>query len=383
MLFPQRLAVLVGLREVILAQQFDMDSTLQYSELVPDVMGLSNRQMSAVEAFDPAVIDADLAEWEAKVAPGNRAVPACPADCNTVGLQPDAWAVFRDASDLKLCNKTLLLDLAVFTVAHDQQEANAIRACSADQSLSSAKPARRQSGNKSCIPASEVDISVPVQLKASGSATMGPSVSEPLFTAGRQIASYLGQVEADCDTSALSRFAITPDNAVIGVYVGAQAHRQGITAQFVDKVLSGIATNEMSEGFVAEICMQGGVRLGADYVVGIAASTKPDGLRIVQNAVRQWSNGTCLTTGSPTNPLASLSLRIPTSVDKNSTLMASNTTLASTGNDRAATKRAECRYIRVASGDSCAALASKCGISGADFTKYNPSSTLCSSLREG
>jgi hypothetical protein len=34
--------------------------------------------------------------------------------------------------------------------------------------------------------------------------------------------------------------------------------------------------------------------------------------------------------------------------------------------------RADCKYVAVASGDGCASLATKCGISGSDFTKYNP-----------
>lgn len=42
-----------------------------------------------------------------------------------------------------------------------------------------------------------------------------------------------------------------------------------------------------------------------------------------------------------------------------------------------------CTYILVNSGDSCASLATRCKISAADFTKYNPSSTLCSTLAIG
>lgn len=45
--------------------------------------------------------------------------------------------------------------------------------------------------------------------------------------------------------------------------------------------------------------------------------------------------------------------------------------------------RADCTTATVVSGDSCGSLASKCGISGDDFTKYNPSSTLCSTLQVG
>ncbi|KAJ4248494.1 hypothetical protein NW762_012832 [Fusarium torreyae] len=42
--------------------------------------------------------------------------------------------------------------------------------------------------------------------------------------------------------------------------------------------------------------------------------------------------------------------------------------------------RAECKTTRVESGDSCAKLASRCGISASDFTKYNPGSKFCSEL---
>ncbi|KAL7929500.1 hypothetical protein V8C35DRAFT_315430 [Trichoderma chlorosporum] len=38
---------------------------------------------------------------------------------------------------------------------------------------------------------------------------------------------------------------------------------------------------------------------------------------------------------------------------------------------------AVCTYILVQSGDSCASLATRCGITAADFTKYNPNSSLC------
>jgi hypothetical protein len=39
-----------------------------------------------------------------------------------------------------------------------------------------------------------------------------------------------------------------------------------------------------------------------------------------------------------------------------------------------------CSYIFVQPGDSCGALASRCGISGAQFTQYNPGSNFCSRL---
>lgn len=42
-----------------------------------------------------------------------------------------------------------------------------------------------------------------------------------------------------------------------------------------------------------------------------------------------------------------------------------------------------CSYVLVVSGDSCATLASECGITAAELSQYNPSSTLCSTLAIG
>ncbi|KAH8811545.1 glycoside hydrolase family 18 protein [Xylogone sp. PMI_703] len=44
---------------------------------------------------------------------------------------------------------------------------------------------------------------------------------------------------------------------------------------------------------------------------------------------------------------------------------------------------ATCSTVQVVSGGSCASLAARCGISPANFTSYNPSSTLCSTLTPG
>lgn len=43
-------------------------------------------------------------------------------------------------------------------------------------------------------------------------------------------------------------------------------------------------------------------------------------------------------------------------------------------------KRADCRYISVVSGDGCASLATKCGITPAQFTSFNPQLS-CSTLQ--
>lgn len=46
-------------------------------------------------------------------------------------------------------------------------------------------------------------------------------------------------------------------------------------------------------------------------------------------------------------------------------------------------RRGDCTTQTVVSGDGCGTLASKCGISASDFTKYNPDPNLCSTLAVG
>ncbi|KAJ5131499.1 uncharacterized protein N7515_007538 [Penicillium bovifimosum] len=45
--------------------------------------------------------------------------------------------------------------------------------------------------------------------------------------------------------------------------------------------------------------------------------------------------------------------------------------------------RGECRTEKVRPGDICGEIATRCGISGADFTKYNSAKGFCSNLKPG
>jgi chitinase len=46
-------------------------------------------------------------------------------------------------------------------------------------------------------------------------------------------------------------------------------------------------------------------------------------------------------------------------------------------------RRANCRTITVVSGDGCGSLASRCKITAANFTKFNPGANFCSTLVPG
>lgn len=89
----------------------------------------------------------------------------------------------------------------------------------------------------------------------------------------------------------------------------------------------------------------------------------------IQEAVRTWTNAGCLGNKDLT-PLN----KVPVGFLVSSVLSDSSAIA------RSLDPRAECRDIQVFAGDSCPSLATQCGISVADLTRYNPGSDFCTSL---
>jgi hypothetical protein len=69
----------------------------------------------------------------------------------------------------------------------------------------------------------------------------------------------------------------------------------------------------------------------------------------------------------------------PQSASANQTNLNATDTIHQVNSSRVE-KRADGKAIQVVSGDFCASLSSRCGIRGADFTKYNPKQNLYSTL---
>lgn len=146
----------------------------------------------------------------------------------------------------------------------------------------------------------------------------------------------------------------------------------------VQEFIDHVQTQGISGKTLVQLC---GSNRDSDYAFGIVAD-RSSNLPSVQNAVRTWSDANCVGEYEGAKSLASsIWLTAPFPVP------ASNITLptevAHTGRVRRLQARATCKTIQVAAGDSCVSLATKCGISGADFTKYNSASTLCSTLQPG
>jgi hypothetical protein len=179
------------------------------------------------------------------------------------------------------------------------------------------------------------------------------------------------------------------------LYIGAALGKPTI-ASAINALGSRIrARASVSNRIITQLCGSGPERM---FGIAIGASAE---LAVLQSTALAWSKGTCAVdkdletigdlkgvkvfevAGAPTaagsnnnknNNNNTLSIDIITSVTMG---FASRQRLARRSQlDRGAT----CRYLQVVAGDTCDTLASRCGISAADFYKYNPAADLCATL---
>jgi GH18 family chitinase len=159
--------------------------------------------------------------------------------------------------------------------------------------------------------------------------------------------------------------------ATIGLYIGQGLLNQGLSDSALALLHDKLGNLNMSTPSLAmQLC---GPDYDSTHIFGVAVASNGT-FGSIQDAVRTWANGTCLSFSGSTQLSGQAMFTTPL-LRANDTANANSTISA-----RRLEPRAECRTIQVVSGDSCGTLASRCGISGADFMKYNPGSSFCSTL---
>ncbi|RYP18469.1 hypothetical protein DL765_003923 [Monosporascus sp. GIB2] len=157
----------------------------------------------------------------------------------------------------------------------------------------------------------------------------------------------------------------TVSDTTVGVYVGADLLNPSVAKNFFGPFLGMLYSVGIADSTAALIQVCEG-RTG-DQILGLIAAASAN-FATVHNAVRQWSNGTCVDTSSYAETLQHNSTTIatikptiaPTPVRSNTTVStapsASNSTVR-----RILQARADCRAIDVKSGNGCGDLVSRCG----------------------
>ncbi|KAK5654618.1 hypothetical protein OQA88_6939 [Cercophora sp. LCS_1] len=330
------------------------------SQWLTAAVGLAN--LAETAAFTPPVGTADYIK--------PRAVDACPQRCTEVGANTINWPVYPNLNMVK-CRQTVFLDFSLYDLVDDVGSNHRIQACSSFGADFYKEPSEKPLGPIGTSNSTSVEFEVGWWNEGFGLARAG------IYSLVQQMREYLGHVNSAGDAP----FALygRSGQATIGIFIGQGLLRDSIGESALRIFRDNFdALNVATPSLAMQLCSPGD---SSTRIFGVAVSSNGT-FSIVQNAIQSWANATCLSFPAGPEPntrrfpgTATFATRLPAPV-----LHGTGTGGWSNSTGPLA-KRAECRTVQVASGDGCAQLAEKCGITGAKFTEYNPSSTLCSTLK--
>ncbi|KAL4898449.1 hypothetical protein BDV59DRAFT_197356 [Aspergillus ambiguus] len=301
----------------------------------------------------------------------------CPSGCVEAGPSPHNWTLYPRLGRLAMCNQTMLLDFSLFTPLRQDES---VRACTANATeLLDAAIARNTTSNASCLPSGSV-TQLRVSLQLAFNQTRTPATVADFDAAAQQLAAALSQRNS---SECIDTTAFAYSNAVaLGLFAGSGVG--DVPAAVLQQLLAKIKTSGfVGSSAVVQLCAKDG--RSSKYSFGIVVSGERD-VYLVQDAVAAWASGECITTFDDAEDWLDITLSVPSLVGNTTADSVSTTTTTTAGNSTVRAtlhERALCSTIQVVSGDSCKSLAAECGISASDFDKYNPGSTLCSTLVPG
>jgi hypothetical protein len=261
----------------------------------------------------------------------------------------------------------MLLNFAVNNPIRNQANPGLL-ACSlsADDTLTSAKEA----ADTKLYTAKDVELEV---------ASRGDAASQ--YIPHAEAAAKLVKSQFDNAGGINTTIAFGYSNGVaLGAYIGsAIASDNGILASFLGK----LSKRELStSGSMMQVC---DASRSSAYTVGVvseANSNNKEALSVVQETLAAWNRGECVQ-GYKNSRKSKITVGEVVRPSGNSSHISSHAKAHAKKSHSGLHSRADCRTIQLTTEHSCTELAATCGISPADFTKYNPSSTLCGNLQKG
>ncbi|SPO01630.1 related to RF2 protein [Cephalotrichum gorgonifer] len=321
------------------------------------------------------------------VATAPRVIDFCPERCAVSGPRTGNWSVYPNFKRIKRCEQTMFYDFSVYDPVDDPETNHRIWACSSFGSDFDNMPSEAVAPNL-VESASPIDVEFELGWWQEGFGLAKPAIRSLV----RQLREYI-----DHGHGASHRPFILygrSGQATVGIYIGQGLVNQGISASALRNFQDSFDTLDVTTPSLAmQLC---GPSYDSARTFGIAVTSNGT-FAPIQNAILSWANATCLsflgsTTFSSlatfTTPLLSGGTLANSTLTTNSTVRARHRTHARSLETHAKVlgtsgkflqARADCRTVQVDSGEGCAELAVKCGISGADFTKYNPD--ICGTLK--
>jgi GH18 family chitinase len=302
-------------------------------------------------------------------------VDPCPERCRITGPSTANWSAYPNFNHIKKCEQTMFYDFSLYGSVDDQSINHRIQACSsfgpdfAELPGSADGAASAQTVN--------IDLEIGWWDEGFGLAASG------IRSLVSQLRTHAGNAHAATDRPFI--LFGQSGQATIGLYVGQSLLNQGISVSALKIFEDNLENlNVLTTSLAMQLC---GPNHDSNHIFGIMATSNGT-FTPLQDAIKTWSNSSCLDFKGSVNLTTQARFTAP-ALSSNGTIESTSLSTPSIERKRnqqhrahqALQSRAECRTVQVKSGDSCASLATECGISPVDLTKYNTGSGFCASLK--
>ncbi|KAH7239549.1 hypothetical protein BKA59DRAFT_495902 [Fusarium tricinctum] len=296
----------------------------------------------------------------------------CPERCSISGPEPGNWSVYQNLAQLSKCQETMFYAFSLFDPV-DEDSTHRIHACTSFGPDFSLLP---NSTTVQASASSPVNVNYDIGWYKDGFGLAAAGIR----SITRQARRYLTHGHGTADGPSI--MFVQSGQATLGLYVGESVESRHIGSSALTILENALDNLNITGSTLAmQLCIPDA---GSAHSFGLMVTSNGT-FGSLQNAVQSWADGACLSFPESTNMTGQALYTKPLEVlidVKNSTRPAKSISASSEHGRRHQHLhvRAECRTTRVESGDSCAKLASRCGISASDFTKYNPGSKFCAEL---
>ncbi|OAA81632.1 Glycoside hydrolase [Akanthomyces lecanii RCEF 1005] len=295
---------------------------------------------------------------------GYRGTESCPRSCADSGTNSLEWDAFRNMDQLEQCQSPMLFDFALADRVDDDTQNHRIFACTtSSENWNKVSTAQLLASR----PGDEVDAEFQV---GRGDEDGGIAPEAAVASLTGFLGQYIRQEQFHNGTNMIyGSFG----GAAAGMYIGPSLNGGAVSATALQHLEDNIRHANSSQGTLGvQMC---GSDYDSNHIFGFIATTNGT-FDVIQDAMSSWYSGDCVKFGTSNKVKGKAHFAAPLM----SSIQSSNSTNSTSLH---VSRRGECRTVQVQLGTGCPELAKMCGISGADFTKYNPGKTFCNDLMPG
>lgn len=320
------------------------------------------------------VISAQLGSRQ-PAGPGYSGRDACPVRCSLAGPRAANWSVYHNFDQFQSCQQTMFYEFSLYDHVDDPKALHRIYACSS------------YGPDWTNLPDMTPELSVTRSTNVTyeiGWWSDGTLASAGFLSVIKQMRQYLASGYGTTNKTLI--LLAQSGQSAVGLYIGKGLQNENVGSfalKSLEDSIPGLGQNTSSLGM--QLCKPG---YDGDHIFGLIA-TRNATFGPIQGALRSWSNSRCISFKDSlyipgpallTTPLVTLSNGTNTTAHSNSSLNTRSKSNQPVVGQVSIVRRGNCRTIQVYAGNGCGDLASRCGVSGADFTTYNPGSDFCSTL---